>query len=137
MSQDLTTREGAAPVAVTVQALLSALDRRHVQVFAVVDHAAGAGSVGLELADEVVVIFGNPAVGTPIMRADPQAGIDLPLRILIWDDGGVTRIAYEDPHSLATRFRLPPAAPQLDGMAGLLAQLVDDIASPPSELGSA
>jgi uncharacterized protein (DUF302 family) len=130
MSRDLRIEAGMAPVAATVNALQAALASRGVQVFAVIDHAAGAASVDLELADEVVVIFGNPAVGTPIMQADPQAGIDLPLRMLIWDDAGVTRIAYEDPHALATRFDLPSSARQLDAMAGLLAQLAGDIATP-------
>jgi uncharacterized protein (DUF302 family) len=130
MSYDLTTTEGSAPVAVTVTALLAALERRGVQVFAVIDHAAGAASVGLGLEDEVVVFFGNPAVGTPVMQADPRAGIDLPLRILIWNDGGVTRIGYEDPHALQARFDLPPSVPQLDGMAGLLEQLVTEISPP-------
>lgn len=128
MTHELTVRSGTTSVAAAVEALQEALERRGVEVFAVVDHAAGARSAGLELADEVVVIFGNPAVGTPIMQAEPRAGIDLPLRMLIWDDDGTTRIAYEDPHALAARFGLP-SLPQLEGMAGLLAQLADEAAN--------
>lgn len=120
----------AAPVAATVDALRAALARRNVQVFAVIDHAAGAAEAGLELDDEVVVIFGNPAVGTYLMQADPRSGIELPLRMLIWRDDDTTRIAYEDPHALATRFDIPAAAPQLDGMAALLAQLAAEISRP-------
>src|SRR6185437_6591153 len=101
MTHGLLSRAGTASVAATVAALQAALERRAVRVFAVIDHSAGAASVGLTLADEVVVIFGNPAVGTAIMQADPRAGIELPLRMLIWDDGGTTQIAYEDPHALA------------------------------------
>ena len=134
MAQELVTLPGTASVAATVVALREALDRRGVQMFAVVDHAAGAASAGLELADEVVVTFGNPAVGTPLMQVDPRSGIDLPLRMLIWDDNGTTRIAYEDPHALADRFDVPPSLPQLDGMAGLLAQLAEEIASPGADL---
>lgn len=129
MSRALTTTTAAAPVATTVASLTASLERRGIPVLAVVDHAAGAASVGLPLADEVVVIFGNPAVGTPVMQADPRAGIALPLRILVWDDDGVTRIGYEDPHELASSFALPAGMPQLDAMTGLLAQLAADAAT--------
>lgn len=129
MTHELTTTQGTASVAATVSALQAALDRRDIRVFAVVDHAAGAAEVGLELAAEVVVIFGNPAVGTPLMRADPRVGIELPLRMLVWDDGGVTRIAYDDPHTLSERYDLPATLPQLDGMTGLLAQLAEEVAA--------
>jgi uncharacterized protein (DUF302 family) len=61
------------------------------------DHAAGARTVGLELPDEVVLVFGSPTAGTPLMQADPRAGIDLPLRILVWSDDGGTRVAFRDP----------------------------------------
>jgi uncharacterized protein (DUF302 family) len=133
MTHELTIRPGTASVASTVDALRAALDRRGIEVFAVVDHAAGAATAGLELADEVVVIFGNPAVGTPLMQADARVGIELPLRILVWSDSGTTRIAYEDPHDLASRYGVPPSTPQLDGMAGLLAQLADEIVGPAPE----
>ncbi|MGH1524470.1 DUF302 domain-containing protein [Leifsonia sp. L25] len=121
---------GAAPVAATVTALHRELDARGIPVFATIDHAAGAGSVGLHLSDEVVVVFGNPAVGTRLMQADPRSGIDLPLRILIWDQDGSTNIAYEDPHRLADRFDLEPVDETLDVMAGLLRQLVAAITTP-------
>ena len=71
-----------------------------------IDHAAGALQAGLDLADDVVVFFGNPAIGTGVMRDDPRAGIDLPLRILFWDDKGTTYLAYRDPQELAEVFDL-------------------------------
>ncbi len=129
MTHEPTITRGTASVAATVSALTAALDRRGIRVFTVVDHAAGAAEAGLELAAEVVVIFGNPAVGTPLMRTDPRVGLELPLRMLVWDDDGVTRIAYDDPHTLSQRYDIPATLPQLDGMAGLLAQLAAEIAA--------
>ena len=65
-------------------------------VFARVDHGAGASSVDMELADAQLLIFGNPMLGTPVMQQDIRAGLVLPLHVLIYDDGGTTRITYED-----------------------------------------
>jgi uncharacterized protein (DUF302 family) len=54
------------------------------------------------------VIFGNPAGGTPVMDAVPLAALDLPLKVLIWDDGGQTKVSYFTPAALAARYELPP-----------------------------
>jgi uncharacterized protein (DUF302 family) len=107
-------------VAETVSAITSALSERGIQVFAEIDHAAGARAAGLELSDEILIVFGNPAVGTALMQADPRAGLDLPLRILVWDDGGQTRIAYHDPRGLADAYDLTAGAETLDRLNGLL-----------------
>ena len=66
-------------VATTVDRVAAALQRRGITLFATVDHAAGARAAGLALDDEVLMIFGNAAVGTALMQADPRAGIDLPM----------------------------------------------------------
>ena len=129
MSHGLTVRESTRDVRGTVDALRDALVRREVETFAVIDHAAGAASVGLELDPEVVVIFGNPTVGTRLMQANPRAGIDLPLRMLIWRQQGVTWIAYEDPHALADRFALHDSGAALDAMGHLLESLAVEAAA--------
>jgi uncharacterized protein (DUF302 family) len=127
MSLVVSTASGT--VAMTVAALRAELDRRGIGVFGTVDHGANARTVGLALADEVVVIFGDPAVGTHLMAADPQVGIELPLRLLVWDDGGTTRVAYDDPRALAADYALASQADVLERMAGLLAALVATVAT--------
>src|SRR5512132_2657763 len=84
-------------VASTVDRVQTALRTRGGTLFAAVDHAAGAREAGLQLADEVLLIFGNPTIGTGLMQADPRVGLDLPLRLLVWDEQGTTQIAFSDP----------------------------------------
>ncbi len=74
-----------------------------ITVFARIDHAAGAGRVGHTMAPTQVLIFGNPKMGTPLMRATRSIAIDLPLKLLAWEDDGGSWIAYNDPDYLAKR----------------------------------
>jgi uncharacterized protein (DUF302 family) len=100
-------------VADTVERLTSLLTGRHITIFATIDQRAAAAGVGLELRETVLVVFGNPAAGTPVMAAHPLAGLDLPLKLLVWDDEGQTRVSYLSPAALAARHGLaePLAAP--------------------------
>src|SRR5215469_16488088 len=81
--------------------LREALDAHDLQLFARIDHAAGARKAGIELDADVLLIFGNAGVGTPLMQADPRVGIELPLRMLVWQDPGGTHFGYLDPRELA------------------------------------
>ncbi len=67
------------------------------------DHAANAATVGLELPPMVVVFFGNPAAGTPLMQESLTAGLDLPQRMLVFEDQGTVRVSYNDPAYVANR----------------------------------
>ncbi len=100
------TRTSPGSVADTLTRLSALLAARGIKEFAVIDHSGEAHAAGLELRDTKVVIFGNPRAGTPVMVAAPLAALDLPLRILIWDDGGETRLSYTSPAALAERYRL-------------------------------
>ena len=110
----------------TVAKVEAALRTRGVTLFAVVDHAAGARAAGLELADEVLLVFGNPKVGTALMQANPGVGIELPLRMLIWDSHGITRVGFSDPAELAGSYDLAGSEPVLARLRGLLDELVAD-----------
>ena len=127
MNSELVTVAVRGDVPETVQRLESTLKARGIEIFAVIDHAAGARDVGLELDDEVVVIFGNPTVGTRLMQEDAQVGLDLPLRILVWRAAGSTQVGYSDPRTLADRYGLANSGPVLDGMSTLLNAVVHDL----------
>jgi uncharacterized protein (DUF302 family) len=79
---------------------------RGLKVFGVIDHSGEAKAIGLELRDTKVVIFGSPAAGTPVMLAAPTAALDLPLKVLVWDDEGQTKVSYTAPATLAARYGL-------------------------------
>lgn len=128
MSDRLLTRRSSSTVAATVQRLVDALETRKITLFARIDHSQGARSVGLELADEVVLVFGNPQAGTPLMQQDPSVGIELPLRMLVWDDHGATTIAYHDPRALAAHYGLD-AEGTLEAMLALLEALAQEASS--------
>ena len=109
----------------TLAALLEAIERSALRVFARIDHAAAAREVDLELADEEVVVFGSPLAGTPLMRSDPRIGIELPLRMLVWSDGEAAFVGYDDPRRLLDLYDVEAHAPTLEQMAELLASLAD------------
>lgn len=119
----LITRESQHDVRHTTGRLIAALERRGITVFARIDHAAGAREAGLKLADEEVLIFGDARVGTPLMQSDAEVGYELPLRILVWEDGGSTRIGYASPAELADGFSLAGREEILRRMESLLAEL--------------
>jgi uncharacterized protein (DUF302 family) len=110
-------------VAETADRMVASLERREITVFARIDHAAGARDAGLELADEELLVFGDPRVGTPLMQADPSVGYELPLRVLFWDAGGRTMIGWRPPTELADQYGLAARAEVLEKLAGLLEQL--------------
>jgi uncharacterized protein (DUF302 family) len=88
----------------TANRLETAIESKGLTLFARIDHAAGAANVGLELRPTEVFIFGNAKGGTPLMQAQQTAGIDLPLKALVWqDDGGKTWLSYNSPAWLAER----------------------------------
>ena len=90
----------------TVTRLTGILAAKGVKLFDTIDQRAAAREVGLDLRETVLVIFGNPAAGTPVMVAAPLSALDLPLKALIWDDEGRTKVTYYAPATLAARHRL-------------------------------
>jgi len=108
--------------------LAAAVTSRGITILARIDHAAAAAAVGMTLRPTELLIFGNPKAGTPLMRADQTIGIDLPLKLLVWqDEEGVTWIGYNDPEWLATRHGLG-GAPVLGVMAKALAAIAAEAA---------
>ena len=113
-------------VKATIDKLEAALKGAGVTVFARIDHAAGAASVGMELRPTQVLIFGNPKAGTPLMQVRQTIGLDLPLKVLAWEDaGGEVRVTHNDPVWLAARHGLADKAQDaVHALAAMLQKLV-------------
>ncbi len=104
-------------------ALVAALEANpNIGIVAQIDHAAAAASAGLELAPNRVVVFGNPALGSPLMEIDQRAGLDLPQRIHVFEDRDRVWVGFNDATYLRARHRLGDA-PTLDVIAGALRTL--------------
>jgi uncharacterized protein (DUF302 family) len=115
-------------VAVTVQRLESQLKERGITVFARIDFSGDAARAGLTMRPELLLIFGNPKGGTPLMQAAPGAGLDLPFKALIWEDAdGHTWIAYNDPHYIVQRHALAAA---LSANLAVLVPILERAAQP-------
>lgn len=124
LAGDVTKVEASTDVTATMDALEAAVGKAGATVFARIDHAGGAREAGLELADSQLLIFGNPKLGTPAMQGEPQAGLFLPLKVLVYEDAeGKVWLAYEDPEQMLGAIGLPADAPYLGKMAGALSNL--------------
>ncbi|GAB5467866.1 MAG: DUF302 domain-containing protein [Rhodospirillales bacterium] len=127
---DLVRKTSPHSVQVTVDRLASAVQGAGATVFARIDHAAGAQSVGSELRPTEVLIFGNPKLGTPAMQMAQSAGLDLPLRVVVFqEEDGTVVLAYHPASDLAADHGLPADAPVLGKMNGALSKLTDKAVS--------
>ena len=112
-------------VADTVSVLTGMISAKGMKLFAVIDQSAEARQAGLSLRETTLVVFGSPAAGTPVMAAAPLAALDLPLKVLVWDDGGQTKVTYTAPEALAARYGLSAElAARLAGIGPLTDALV-------------
>jgi uncharacterized protein (DUF302 family) len=100
------TKLSPRPVAGTVSRLTDLVAAKGLKLFGVLDQRAAAREAGQDLRDTVLVIFGSPAAGTPVMAAVPLSALDLPLKVVIWDDEGQTKVSYTAPAAIAARYGL-------------------------------
>lgn len=122
-------KDSTHSVAETVEKLVGIIENAPPKIFAVIDHAAGAKSVDMPIPDATLVIFGAPAIGTPIIAANPMAALDLPIRVLIWDEGGQTKIGYLDTETLKARYGLEGADDALMGIKKAVGNFTDAAAN--------
>ena len=111
----------------TLGKLQNILAAKGIAVFALIDHSGEAAKVGMNMRPTKLLIFGNPKGGTPLMLAAPSVAIDLPVKILIWeDDQEKVWVSYNTPEYLAERHGLPPHLAQnigfLDALASNIAE---------------
>jgi uncharacterized protein (DUF302 family) len=106
----------------TLGKLQNILEAKGIAVFALIDHSGEAAKVGMKMRPTKLLIFGNPKGGTPLMLAAPSIAIDLPLKILIWqDDQEKVWVSYNTTEYLAERHGLPPHLAQNIGFIETLA----------------
>ena len=94
----------------TVEKLKNILQSKGITLFTLVDHSGEAAKVGMTMPPTKLLIFGSPKAGTPLMQASPSIAIDLPLKILVWEDAqGKVWVSYNTPEYLQERHNVPPA----------------------------
>lgn len=109
-AEGLVTRQSPHSAQQTMDRLESVVRNKGLTIFARIDHARGAETIGKTLRPTEVIIFGNPKGGTPFMQCAQTVGIDLPLKALVWEDAsGQTWLSYNDPAYLAQRHGVDPA----------------------------
>jgi uncharacterized protein (DUF302 family) len=108
LSQGLVNTPSNHSVDRTMESLKGILQAKGVTLFALIDHSGEAEKVGMKMRPTKLLIFGNPKSGTPLMLASPGIAIDLPLKILIWEDvHGKVWVSYNSPAYLQERHNLP------------------------------
>jgi uncharacterized protein (DUF302 family) len=119
---EMSVRASKYPVAETVDRLIAAVEGKGIKIAGRIDHEAGAKAAGMELAPSVVVMFGNPKLGTPLMQADPRIGLELPMKMLVWQEkAGRVMVGYAPPLAMKVRYGLDDKAAEiLKTMTGAL-----------------
>jgi uncharacterized protein (DUF302 family) len=127
----LVTQPSQYGVEETVERFVAAAEKAGLKIFNRIDHAAGAAKVGQSLRPTVLIIFGSPKVGTALMNSDQRAGIDLPLKALVWEDAEAkVWLGYNSPESLFTRFNITDREKVKQKVTGALKKLSAEATQP-------
>lgn len=103
---NITTKNSVNSVDKTVMKLENIMKKKGITLFATIDFRKGAKSVGSDMTDAKLIIFGNPKLGTRIMQRDTRVAIDLPMKILVYKDfDGKTKMEYKDPKNLEKEWK--------------------------------
>ena len=111
----IVTKRSRHSYAHTLEILKKSVNDAGNAIFASIDQSAAAAGVGLSLRPTTLLIFGNPKGGTPLMDAFPLVALELPLKLLVWEEGGVS-VAYERMSELAARFGVTGTDPRIEAM---------------------
>lgn len=130
-SKGMVTLASPHSVADTADRLEQALNSKDMAVFARIDHAKGAHNAGLELPPTTQLIFGNPKIGTPLMQCERRVAIDLPQKMLIFEDAsGQVHVAYNDPAYIRDRHQVAGCDAVFDKVSGALANFAKAATAP-------
>lgn len=122
----MVVKQSSHSVSKTLDRLTAVMQKKGITIFARVDHAAGAKRVGEDMKPTELLIFGNPKLGTPLMLAKPEIGIDLPLKVLAWQDGsGKVWLGYTAPAALKARHNVNGRDEVFKKMTGALDKLTN------------
>lgn len=128
LGDGLVTIKSAHSPEETAARLENAIRGKGITLFARIDHSAGAASVGMPLRFTQLLIFGNPSAGTPLMQSRQTMGIDLPLKLLVWqDESGDVWATYQDPAWLAKRHAVTDHADVVASLSSALANLAGSV----------
>lgn len=126
-SQGVVVKPSAFSVKQTMDRLETVLKGKGFQIFARVDHAAGAARIEKEMAPAEVLIFGNPRIATPLMQANMDAGLDLPMKALAYQDAsGKVFLVYNHPAYIARRHVIVSLNKLVQAVSRILTNLTDD-----------
>ena len=123
---ELIEKRSAHDVTTTLDRLEQVLRDNGIRILARVDHAANAESVGLDLRPTQLLIFGRPEAGTVLMQETQRVGLDLPMRVVVWEDAdGVVTLSYVTVDELAGRYGIDPTHEVVQGLNQGLGNLTD------------
>lgn len=124
-AQQVVEVPGSQSVAETVSSLKAEIEKMDLTLMQEINHRENAEKADLELGPVHVLVFGNPKVGTQLMQEDPMIGLELPLRIVVFERDGETRMAYRDPRKLWDSYEIGDQAPVLAKMNSMLRKLTN------------
>ncbi len=125
------TKPSTHSVSATLDRLTQILKSKGIIIFARINHASGAKNVGLELRPTELLLFGNPKLGTPLMQSDQKIGVDLPLKVLVWQDNdGKVWLGYPSPDYLKTKYAIKDKDKIFGTMSGALNKFTDLAVNP-------
>ena len=131
ITQGLTSIPSRSGPKETMDRLEAEIRAQRMTVFARIDHTAGAAEAGLKLAPTELIIFGNARGGTPLMQSVQTVGLDLPLKVLVWEDAaGKTWLSYNEPSWIARRHSIANAKQVVSKMAAALSAMARTAANP-------
>jgi putative redox protein len=129
--QGLVTVRSANDFDTTVALIEQVVEARELMLLGKIDHSAGARAANLALPPTLLLVFGAPKAGTPLMHANRMMGLDLPLKALVWEDDGAVWVTYREPHAAAYLHGLEgPDFPTLEGMSAVLSAMAAAVAVP-------
>ncbi|MFD2238649.1 DUF302 domain-containing protein [Aureimonas populi] len=124
-------RSSSQSVPDTVARLEQAIERSGSRVLAVFDHEAAAQEIDYVLAPTTVVVFAQPKASLPLIEANRRLAIEMPQKILVWEEDGTTYVGYVSPFSMVGRYALDPAQPEIEALRSSLDALVSAALSRP------